>query len=81
MAPDSPLSKEQKAVEMERRKFLSSPLLVSLFGGKASSTLSAFQDWVVFMTEKGFCSVQHMTWQQYVETSEQEMDSTWIDTF
>ena len=33
------------------------------------------------MTEAGFCSVQHMTWQEYVETSDQDMDSTWIDTF
>ena len=55
---------------MERRKFLSSPLVVSCFGGKASSTLTSFEDWVVFITEAGFCSVQHMTWQEYVEISE-----------
>ena len=32
------------------------------------------------MTETGIYSVQHMTWQEYVETSEQDMDNTWIDT-
>lgn len=81
MEVNSALTKEQRAVEMERRKFLSSPLQVSQLGGKASQTLTAFEDWVIFITEAGLCSVQHMTWQEYVETSEQEMDSTWIDTF
>lgn len=75
------LTKEQRAIEMERRKFLSSPLVASQLGGKASQTLTAFEDWVVFITEAGFCSVQHMTWQEYVATSEQDMDNTWIDTF
>jgi len=66
---------------MERRQFLSSPLLMSIFGGRASQTLCSFEDWVVFMTEAGFCTVQHMTWQEYVETSELDMDNTWIDKF
>ena len=82
MEPNSALTKEQRAIEMERRKFLSHPLEASMFGGKASNTLTSFEDWVVFILDNGnFCSVQHMTWQEYVETSEQDMDSTWIDTF
>ena len=55
--PNSALTKEQRAIEMERRKFLSKPLLRSSFGGKASSTISSFEDWVIFMTEGGVCSV------------------------
>ena len=66
---------------MERRKFLNSPLKVSEFGAKAQQTLSSFDDWVVFITEAGICSVQHMTWQEYVETDEQDIDNTWIETF
>ena len=64
------LTPEQKDIEMERRKFLNNPVLQSPFGGIASQTISTFEDWIVFMTESGFYSVQHMTWQQYVETSE-----------
>lgn len=62
MEANSALTKEQRNIEMERRKFLSSPLLLSLLGGKASQTLTSFEDWVVFITEAGFYSVQHMTW-------------------
>lgn len=54
---------------------------MSIFGGRATQTLSSFDDWCVFMTEAGYCSVQHMTWQEYVETSELDMDNTWIDKF
>ena len=57
MDANSALTKEQRAIEMERRKFLSSPLISSLHGGKASQTLGQFEDWVVFITEAGFCSV------------------------
>mgnify|MGYP000445074423 CR=1 FL=1 len=81
MEANSALTKEQRTIEMERRKFLSSPLIPSQLGSRASQTLAAYEDWVVFITEAGFCSVQHMTWQEYVAASEQEMDNTWIDTF
>mmetsp|Transcript_7857 Transcript_7857/g.9042 ORF Transcript_7857/g.9042 Transcript_7857/m.9042 type:complete len:199 (+) Transcript_7857:85-681(+) len=81
LEPNQKLTKEQRLIEMERRQFLSSPLLMSVLGGRASQTMSSFEDWVIFMTEAGYCSVQHMTWQEYVETSEQDMDSTWIDKF
>ena len=57
MDANSALTKEQRAIEMERRKFLSSPLVSSPHGGKASQTLGQFEDWVVFITEAGFCSV------------------------
>ncbi len=57
MEANSALTKEQRAIEMERRKFLSSPLVVSTFGGKASATLTSFEDWVVFITDAGFSSV------------------------
>ena len=74
------LTEEQKDIEMERKKFLSNAIVQSPFGGFASQTISTFEDWIVFMTETGIYSVQHMTWQEYVETSEQDMDNTWIDT-
>ena len=51
------LTKEQRAIEMERRKFLSNPLIVSAYGGRASQTLSQYEDWAVFITEAGFCTV------------------------
>lgn len=57
MEPNSALTKEQRAIEMERRKFLSSPLILSPLGGKASQTVSSFEDWVVFITEAGYVNV------------------------
>ena len=51
------LTREQRAIEMERRKFLNSPLKVSAYGAKAQQTLSSHDDWVVFVTEAGICSV------------------------
>ena len=57
LEPGKSLTKEQRLIEMERRQFLSSPLIMSVLGSRASQTLSSFDDWVVFMTEQGFCSV------------------------
>lgn len=54
---------------------------MSLLGGRASQTMSSYEDWVIFMTEAGYSQVKHMTWLEYVETSEHDMDNTWIDTF
>lgn len=57
MEAASALSKEQRNIEMERRKFLRTPLLPSSYGAKASQTISTYEDMAVFMTEGGIISV------------------------
>ena len=54
LEPNSALTKEQRAVELERRKFLSSPLVPSPYGDRAHQTVSSFEDWVIFATEAGY---------------------------
>ena len=75
------LTPKQMAIEMERGTFLSDQLIPSKFGGRATNTISVFQDFILMMSERGVFQTSHLTWREYVEQGENEMGNTWIETF
>lgn len=54
LEPNSALTKEQRQIELERRKFLTSPLAQSMYGSRAAQTIASYEDYVLFMTKDGF---------------------------